>query len=114
MIRVLIFTLCVVGAAAGLAWFADRPGTVTVQWLGYQVETSAFVAAIAVGLLVVALIAIWALLRYLFTRPAAITAHVRERRRRHGYEALSRGLGMFACSGVSSSRRELHSTRCSS
>jgi len=92
MVRVLIFTLCVLAAAAGLAWFADRPGSVTVQWLGYQVETSAFVGAIAIGALVVALIAIWALLRYLFTRPAAITAHVRERRRQHGYEALSRGL----------------------
>ena len=92
MIRVLIFTLCVVAAAAGLAWFADRPGTVTVQWLGYQVETSAFVGTIAVGALVIALIAIWAFLRYLFTRPAAITAHVHERRRRHGYDALSRGL----------------------
>ena len=92
MIRVLIFTLCVVAAAAGLAWFADRPGTVTVQWLGYQVETSAFVGTIAVGALVIVLISIWAFLRYLFTRPAAITAHVHERRRRHGYDALSRGL----------------------
>jgi HemY protein len=92
MVRVLIFTLCVLAAAAGLAWFADRPGTVTVQWLGYQIETSAFVGAIAVVALVVALIAIWALVRYLFTRPAAIGAHVRERRQQHGYEALSRGL----------------------
>jgi HemY protein len=92
MVRVLIFTLFVLAAAAGLAWFADRPGTVTVQWLGYQVETSAFVGAIAVVAVVVALIAIWALLRYLFTRPAAIGAHVRERRQQHGYEALSRPL----------------------
>ncbi len=32
------------------------------------------------------------MLRYLFTRPAAIAAHVRERRRQQGYDALSRGL----------------------
>jgi HemY protein len=92
MIRILLFTLAVVAAAAGLAWLADRPGTITVEWLGYQIEASAFVGMVAVGLLVVLLIAAWALMRYLFTRPAAIAAHVRERRRQQGYDALSRGL----------------------
>ena len=92
MTRILIFTLSVLAAAAGLAWLADRPGAVTIAWLGYQVETTAFVATVAVGLLVVALILLWALLRYLFTRPAAIAAHVSERRRKQGYDALSRGL----------------------
>jgi len=56
MIRILLFILCVVAAALGLAWFADRPGTVTVEWLGYQVETSAFVGALAVAAVVVLLI----------------------------------------------------------
>ena len=92
MIRILLFTLAVVAAAAGLAWLADRPGTINIEWLGYQIETSAFVGTLAVGLLVVLLIALWALLRYVFTRPAAIAAHVRERRRQQGYDALSRGL----------------------
>ncbi len=92
MTRILIFTLSVLAAAAGLAWLADRPGAVTITWLGYQIETTAFVATVAVGLLVVGLILLWALLRYLFTRPAAIAAHVRERRRQQGYDALSRGL----------------------
>jgi len=92
MIRILLFTLAVVAAAAGLAWLADRPGTITVEWLGYQIETSAFVGTLAAGLLVALLIAVWALLRYLFTRPAAIATHVRERRRQQGYDALSRGL----------------------
>ncbi len=49
MIRILLFTLAVVAAAAGLAWFADRPGAITVEWLGYQVETTAFVATLAIG-----------------------------------------------------------------
>jgi HemY protein len=92
MIRILLFILCVVVAALGLAWFADRPGTVTVEWLGYQVETSAFVGALAVAAVVVLLILIWAVLRYLLTRPAAVAAYVRERRRQQGYDALSRGL----------------------
>ena len=52
----------------------------TVEWLGYQIETSAFVGALAIAAIVVALILLWAVLRYLFTRPAAIAAYVRERR----------------------------------
>ena len=56
MTRILVFTLCVVAAAVGLAWFADRPGSVTVEWLGYQIETSAFVGALAIAAVVVLLI----------------------------------------------------------
>jgi len=78
MIRVLIFTVCVAAAALGVAWLADRPGTITVDWLGYRVETSALVGALAIVALVVLLILAWGLLRYLFTRPAAITAYARE------------------------------------
>jgi HemY protein len=92
MIRILLFTLGVVAAAIGLAWLADRPGTVTVEWLGYQVETSAFVATVTVIAVAVLLMLIWALLRYLWTRPAAVSAYMRERRRQQGFEALSHGL----------------------
>ncbi|MBC8012930.1 MAG: heme biosynthesis protein HemY, partial [Methyloceanibacter sp.] len=92
MIRILLFILGVVAMAIGLAWLADRPGTVTVEWLGYQVETSALVGALAVVGVIVLLMLIWAVLRYLFTRPAAVAAYVRERRRQQGYDALSRGL----------------------
>lgn len=92
MVGILLFILGIVAAALGLAWFADRPGTVSVEWLGYQIETSAFVATLAVVALVVLLILIWSLLRYLLTRPAAITAYARERRKQQGLDALSRGL----------------------
>ncbi len=92
MIRILFFILCVVAAALGVAWLADRPGTIKIEWLGYQVETSALVGALAVLAVVVALILLWATLRYLLTRPAAIAAYTKERRKTQGLEALSRGL----------------------
>ena len=92
MTRILIFVLTIVAAALGLAWLADRPGTVTVEWLGYQIETSAFVATLAIIAAVAVFILAFALLRYVWTRPAALAAHMRERRRSQGFEALSRGL----------------------
>jgi HemY protein len=92
MIRILFFVLVIVAAAMGLAWLADRPGTVTIEWLGYQIETSAFVATLAIIAAVSVFILAFALLRYVWTRPAALAAHMRERRRSQGFEALSRGL----------------------
>jgi HemY protein len=55
-------------------------------------KTSAFVGALALAALVTVLILAWALLRYLFSRPAAIAAYRQERRRRQGFDALTRGL----------------------
>lgn len=92
MTRVLTFILLVLAAALGLAWLADRPGTITMDWLGYRIETTAFVAAIAITALVAALLLIVVVTHYLMTRPAAVKAYVKERRKQQGYEALSRGL----------------------
>jgi HemY protein len=92
MTRVLVFVLLVLAAALGLAWLADRPGTISMEWLGYRIETTAFVAAVAIAILVAALILIYAIVHYLLTRPAAVRAYVKERRKQQGYEALSRGL----------------------
>ena len=92
MTRILFFILFVIAAALGLAWLADRPGSVTVEWLGYQIETSAFVGVLSVAVFVLALILIWAVLRYIWTRPSAVAAHMRERKQKQGFDALSRGL----------------------
>jgi len=92
MIRILVFILVIVAAALGLAWLADRPGTITIEWLGYHIETSAFVGTVALVVLVALLFLAFAVLRYVWTRPAAVAAHVKERRRQQGLEALSRGL----------------------
>lgn len=92
MTRILFFILFIVAVALGLAWLADRPGTVTIEWLGYQIQASAFVASIAVVALVAFVILAFAVLRYVWTRPAAMAAYVKEKRRQQGHEALSRGL----------------------
>src|SRR6478672_3370617 len=89
MIRLLLFILGIIAAALALAWLADRPGSITIDWMGYQIKASAFVGAIA---LAAALMLAWSLLRYLLSRPAAMASHFRERRRRQGYDALTHGL----------------------
>jgi len=92
MIRVLVFIVVVALAAFGLAWLADQPGTIELQWFGYQIETTAFVGVLGVVVVAVLLIAFWALFSFIVTRPGAIAARMKQRRRRHGFEALTGGL----------------------
>jgi HemY protein len=92
MLRVLTFVILVIAAALGLAWLADRPGAITVDWLGYEIKTSAFVGALVLAAIVALLVLAWSLLRYLLSRPAALAAHMQERRRHQGFDALTRGL----------------------
>jgi HemY protein len=53
MIRLILFLLSVAIIAAGFVWVADRPGDVAITWMGYRIETSLMVAALAVARLVV-------------------------------------------------------------
>ncbi len=82
----------VVVAAAIFAWIADRPGTVTIRWLGREIETS-FVAAVAFAFVLVIFIwFIWSLFRRLWRSPQAVGQYWRFRKNRRGYESLSKGI----------------------
>lgn len=92
MIRLLVFLLAITAVALGLAQLADRPGTVSLTWLGYHLETSIFVAIIALGALLVAAVLLWSMVRYIVTRPSELSRQLRERKEEIGVDALSRGL----------------------
>ena len=92
MTRILLFVVGIIAAALAFGWLADRPGAITVEWLGYEIKTSAFVGALVLAVVVAVLMLAWSLLRYLVTRPAAMAAYMHERRRRQGFDALTRGL----------------------
>jgi HemY protein len=94
MVKAFFYLLLVAAAALGFAWFADRPGVLTVQWLGYEIETSVFVAAVAIFAAVALILLVIALIAYLVSSPRRMARYMRERRRVRGYEALRRG--MFA------------------
>src|ERR1044072_3782396 len=92
MIRVVAFLITVTLLALGVVWPADRPGTVTITWLGQRADLSVMVAIIGVGLVAVAAVFLWSLLRLLFRTPKAISLAMHDRARRKGFAAVSRGL----------------------
>jgi HemY protein len=92
MLRVVLFLLAVLALAAGLAWLADRPGTLLLTWQDYEIETSVFRAVVIfAGIFGLALL-IWSLMRQIWSGPAAFSHFLTKRRQRRGLDALSAGM----------------------
>ncbi len=105
MIRVILFLVLVGLLALGAAWFVDRPGDVSITWLGLQIETSVMVAVAAMAAIVVVAVMAWSLLRWALQSPRRIRRSLRERRRERGHLALSKGLIAIGAGDVGTARR---------
>ena len=92
MIKLLWRFLLLIMLAAGFAWLADRPGTLTVRWLGREIQMS-FIAGVVVAVLaVLAIWFLWSLFRRLWNSPQTVGRYWSFRKNRKGYESLSRGI----------------------
>ncbi len=92
MLRVVLFLLAVLALAAGLAWLADRPGTLLVTWQDYEIETSVFRAVVIFAAVFGVALLIWSLMRQVWSGPAAFSHYLTKRRQRRGLDALSAGM----------------------
>jgi len=92
MIRLIIFLAFIVAAASGLAWLADHPGQIIMNWEGYELKISVFHAVVALALMSGAVLAAWSLLRHLWESPATIGSYFNKRRQKRGLDALSSGM----------------------
>ena len=89
MIRLLLFFVLLALVAWGGVYLVEHPGHISMDWFGYQIETSAALLVIAIA--VVAVVA-WIVFRVVVGLPSFIAYSARRRRREKGYDALSRGL----------------------
>src|ERR1700704_3482863 len=92
MIRVVVFLIAAGLLALGVVWLADRPGQIAITWLGYRADTSVMVAGMAIFGVAIAAVMLWSLARFMLRSPKLFSLALRERKRRKGYEAISRGL----------------------
>ena len=92
MIKLIWRFLLLAALAAGFAWLADRPGTLTVRWLGREIEMT-FVAGAALAFVaVLAIWFFWSMFRRLWNSPQSVGQYWQFRRNRRGYDSLSRGI----------------------
>ncbi len=106
MVRAL-WVLGLLGVVIAVAvWLTDNPGRLDLQWRGYRIETS---AAVLVALVV--LFGIVAALAYrawlgVVRAPGRVASAWRERRRRRGYQALTRGMVAVAAGDPGESQKQ--------
>jgi len=108
MIRLVLFLLSVAVIAAGFVWVADRPGDVAITWMGYRIETSLMVAALAVAALVLVGIMLWGLVRGILRSPEQVSLFFRHRRAMKGYLAITRGLIAVGAGNLTLARKSAH------
>jgi HemY protein len=105
MIRLIVFLLLTAGLAFGAAWLADRPGEVSINWLGYHADTSvAVVVGAVLGVVCAALIA-WTLIISVLTAPGKLARRSAQRRTARGHHALTRGLVAIGAGDVGAALR---------
>lgn len=105
MIRALIFLLVLALIAAVAAGVADRPGAVSLDWLGYHVETSVAVLLLLTLLSAIVLASAWRTWSAVRATPRRMRRWSEERRRRLGYKALTQGMVAVAAGDATEARR---------
>lgn len=111
MFRLVAYLLGVAAVTAGLAWLADQPSSLVIDWQGYRMETTVFVAIVALALLSAFAVLAWTLLRTILGGPGAIGRTLRIRRRRQGLDALSNGLIAIGAGDSQQAMRHAHLAR---
>mgnify|MGYP002633481745 FL=1 len=106
MIRALRFFVVIGLLAAAAGWLADQPGNASLQWGGYQIDTS--FGVVAVGLGVVAVISGLLYRVWLFIRraPGSAQSLWRGHRRGRGYQALTKGMVAVAAGDADEAQRQ--------
>ncbi len=92
MVRVVLFLLLLAALASGAAWIADQPGTVSVLWLGRQIEFEVLTGIIGLLVAAAAAMALIGIVKWLIASPALAARAMRRRRDRKGRDAVSRGI----------------------
>src|SRR5256885_10672054 len=92
MIRIILFLFLIALGAAGAAWIAEQPGDVMLSWGSLKLTTKLPVFVLGLGIVVVAAMTLWAILRGLWRTPARMRKSRRERRQARGRHAITQGL----------------------
>ena len=81
-----------IAAALGFAWLADRPGHITIAWLGRDIEMSVLIAVIILAIGLGVILFLWRMVHRIWRTPSTTREYLRFRKQRKAYESLSRGI----------------------
>jgi HemY protein len=105
MILLLFFIAALAALSIGLHWLIEQPGSITLDWGGYHIETTLVVGAAALLATIAAILIAWAIIAYFFQAPARLKQNSRAKRRERGFQALSRGIVAAGAGHVAEAKR---------
>ena len=108
MIKLIWRFALIAALAAGFAWLADRPGTLTMRWLGREIEMPFVVGVALACIAVIALWFLWSLFRRLWRSPQAVGQYRQFRKNRKGYDSLSRGIIAAGAGDAAAAAKHAH------
>ncbi|HEU0083148.1 MAG TPA: heme biosynthesis HemY N-terminal domain-containing protein, partial [Bradyrhizobium sp.] len=111
MARLILFLVLIALAAAGAAWIAEQSGDVALAWGGWRLQTTLPVFALGLGILMVAAILLWSILRGLWRTPDRVRRARRERRHARGRHAITHGLLAVGHGDSGAARAHAHVAR---
>mgnify|MGYP003986517575 FL=1 len=106
MIRAVWFLILVALISLAAAVVADNPGAVSLEWLGYKVDTSIGVLLAVVFLISVCLAIVFRVWFYIRNAPKRVGKARRDWRRERGYKALTQGMVAIAAGDAQEARRQ--------
>lgn len=96
MIRLITFFAGIIAISLGLSWIVASDGAVTIDWLGYHIESSlAFALALVITVTLFIFLCIWSIL-WLKNTPYRLVNSYRERKKRVATQALIEGFSAVA------------------
>jgi len=108
MFRWLFYLLLAAAVAVFAGWVTRIPGTVSLEWHGYHVESSMAVLILAIALLIVIVLVVYRLWAGLMHAPGSWMRGHRDRRQKRGYDALSKGLVAIAAGDTAAATKQAH------
>ena len=92
MIRLIGYFIAFVVFVTSVVWLNNNPGFVEFDWFGYHIKSSMGLFIAAIVILIVLCVFTWRLVRGIMGAPDAFGLFFSSRRRKKGYEALSKGI----------------------
>lgn len=107
MIKLLLRFAVLVALAFAFTWMANQPGTLSVTWLGYQVdEIPVYLFLLLFFVLFFVVWFAWWVIRLVFGTPGAVGDFFRMRRHRKGIDALSKGMVAVSAGDAATAQRQ--------
>ncbi len=106
MLSALRYFIIIALLAFAAVWLAEKPGSVSLEWAGYQVETSFGVLAVAVGAVAVLSALSYRLWLFIMRAPGSVRGAWRSNRRNKGFQALTKGMVAVAAGDAEEAKRQ--------